>query len=219
MWMYVVVFLAAFAVDTIPVFAPPAWVLLIFLVVRFHLNPWVAVLVGVAGSTLGRYVLTTLHRPRVTDGPLLPPVAAALGKLSMQLPVVFPVHPRTRARLAGVELAASPDLHLIDPVGYLEFLALEASAAAVVTDSGGVQEETTYLGVPCFTLRENTERPVTVELGTNRVVGTDPERILREAERALGRERAAEPPRVPPLWDGRTADRILDAILESTGST
>ena len=162
------------------------------------------------GLTPGHYVLTTLHRPRVTDGALLRPVAEALGKLSMQLPVVFPVHPRTRARLAGVELAPSPDLHLIDPVGYLEFLALEASAAAVVTDSGGVQEETTYLGVPCFTLRENTERPVTIRRGTNVLLGLDPQRIV-DVPSLLAR--AATPPQAPEGWDGGAAARLADVVV------
>src|SRR5437868_11665913 len=176
---------------------------------------------GVAGKD---YAALTLHRPsNVDDRQTFKRILAALDEISQRLPIIFPVHPRTRARIAEFGftdfIARAPNLRLIEPLGYLDFLRLYSGARLVLTDSGGIQEETTALGIPCLTLRENTERPVTVELGTNRVVGTDPERILREAERALGRERTAEPPRVPPLWDGRTADRILDATLESTGST
>ena len=170
------------------------------------------------------YAVVTLHRPsNVDDAAALSRVLSALSALAARLPVVFPAHPRTRKMLAefGLDDAVvrAGGLLLTEPLGYLDFLRLFSGARLVLTDSGGIQEETTALGIPCLTLRENTERPVTVELGTNRVVGTDPERILREAERALGREPAAEPPRVPPLWDGRTADRILDAILENVGST
>ena len=175
---------------------------------------------GVAGSD---YAVVTLHRPsNVDDAAALRRILSALSRLAARLPVVFPAHPRTRKMIAEFgfdDAVGRGGLLLTEPLGYLDFLRLFSGARLVLTDSGGIQEETTALGIPCLTLRENTERPVTVELGTNRVVGTDPERILREAERALGRERAAEPPRVPPLWDGRTADRILDAILESTGST
>ena len=166
------------------------------------------------GLTRGRYVLTTLHRPRITDGPLLAPVAASLAELSRQLPVVFPVHPRTRARLADAALPPAPDLHLLDPVGYLDFLALEASAAAVVTDSGGVQEETTYLGVPCFTLRENTERPITIQRGTNMLIGLDPRRIL-EVPSLLAR--APVTAETPEGWDGRAAARLADVLVGALG--
>ena len=158
----------------------------------------------------GGYVLATLHRPAVTDGPLLGPVASSLASLSQHLPVVFPVHPRTRARLADVVLPPAPDLHLIDPVGYIDFLALEASAAAVVTDSGGVQEETTYLGVPCFTLRDNTERPITIHRGTNRLIGLDPEPI---ADVPMLLARPTRTTKVPEGWDGRAAERVADVIL------
>jgi UDP-N-acetylglucosamine 2-epimerase (non-hydrolysing) len=176
---------------------------------------------GVAGSD---YAVVTLHRPsNVDDAAALRRVLSALSRLAARLPVVFPAHPRTRKMLAefGLSDAVGRDggLLLTEPLGYLDFLRLFSGARLVLTDSGGIQEETTALGIPCLTLRENTERPVTVEIGTNRVVGTDPERIIAEAERALGRKHTDEPPRVPPLWDGRTADRILDAILENVGST
>ena len=107
-------------------------------------------------------------------------------------------------------------MRFVEPLGYLDFLRLYSGARLVLTDSGGIQEETTALGIPCLTLRENTERPVTVELGTNRIVGTDEERIVAEAEAALQRSRDGEKPRVPPFWDGRAADRVLDALLERT---
>jgi UDP-N-acetylglucosamine 2-epimerase (non-hydrolysing) len=106
-------------------------------------------------------------------------------------------------------------LRLVEPLGYLDFLRLYSGARLVLTDSGGIQEETTALGIPCLTLRENTERPVTVELGTNKVVGTDTERITQTAFDVLDSARDRKAPKVPPLWDGRTADRILDAILET----
>jgi UDP-N-acetylglucosamine 2-epimerase (non-hydrolysing) len=130
------------------------------------------------------------------------------------MPVVFPVHPRTRKRIAesglGASLERTPGLRLVDPMGYLEFLALTSQARLVFTDSGGLQEETTALGVPCVTLRENTERPITVEEGTNTLVGTDPERIRHAVASALrGEGRAA---RRPQLWDGHAAERIV-AIL------
>jgi UDP-N-acetylglucosamine 2-epimerase (non-hydrolysing) len=160
------------------------------------------------GVEPGRYALVTLHRPALVDGPLLEQALAALTTLSRKLPVVFPVHPRTRACVA--EVPDAPALHLIDPVGYLDFLALEARAAAVITDSGGVQEETTFLRVPCFTLRERTERPITVSHGTNRLLGLDVERIVEVP--ALIAETTL--PLAPPDgWDGYAAGRISE-ILE-----
>jgi UDP-N-acetylglucosamine 2-epimerase (non-hydrolysing) len=113
-------------------------------------------------------------------------------------------------------LRSGGGVRVVEPLGYLDFLRLYSGARLVLTDSGGIQEETTALGIPCLTLRENTERPVTVELGTNRIVGTDDARIVSEAEAALERARTGETPRVPPLWDGRTADRILDALAEKS---
>jgi UDP-N-acetylglucosamine 2-epimerase (non-hydrolysing) len=157
----------------------------------------------------GGFLLVTLHRPALVDGPLLFEAISALNLVAADMPVLFPVHPRTRARLAGqVELA--PGLKLVDPAGYLEFLSLETDAAAVLTDSGGIQEETTYLGVPCFTLRDNTERPVTVELGTNTMLGLDPARIAEIPGLIADGGRIASVP--PPLWDGKAAERIAAHI-------
>jgi UDP-N-acetylglucosamine 2-epimerase (non-hydrolysing) len=173
---------------------------------------------GVAGSD---YAVVTLHRPSNVDEPeVLGGILSALARIGARLPVVFPIHPRTRKNLAAFGLLGARGLgdrvRLVEPLGYLDFLRLYSGARLVLTDSGGLQEETTALGVPCLTLRENTERPVTVELGTNRVVGTDPERIVAEAGRALGKNKQSEAPRVPPLWDGRAAGRILDALVERT---
>jgi UDP-N-acetylglucosamine 2-epimerase (non-hydrolysing) len=169
----------------------------------------------VAGSD---YAVVTLHRPSNVDEPrVLGGILSALARVGGRLPVIFPIHPRTRKNLEefGLAGAAQQDgrIRLTEPLGYLDFLRLYSGARLVLTDSGGIQEETTALGIPCLTLRENTERPVTVELGTNRVVGTDPERIVAEAEEALSKDGQKEPPRVPPLWDGHAAERILDALL------
>jgi UDP-N-acetylglucosamine 2-epimerase (non-hydrolysing) len=159
------------------------------------------------GVEQGAYLLVTLHRPALVDGPLLDEAMAALGSVAAELEVVFPVHPRTRKMLGGRE---HPGVRLIDPVGYLDFLSLEADAGAVLTDSGGIQEETTYLGVPCFTLRDNTERPVTVRAGTNTLLGLDPARIA-EIPGLLG-DPSPTPPEPPRFWDGQAAERIA-AIL------
>jgi UDP-N-acetylglucosamine 2-epimerase (non-hydrolysing) len=159
------------------------------------------------GVEQGAYLLVTLHRPALVDGPLLAEAMAALGSVAAELEVVFPVHPRTRKMLGGLE---QPGVRLIEPVGYLDFLSLEADAGAVLTDSGGIQEETTYLGVPCFTLRDNTERPVTVRAGTNTLLGLDPARIA-EIPGLLG-DPSATPPEPPRFWDGQAAERIA-AIL------
>jgi UDP-N-acetylglucosamine 2-epimerase (non-hydrolysing) len=143
-----------------------------------------------------------------------------LERIGERLPVVFPVHPRTRQKLSEFGLServAGDALRLVEPLGYLDFLRLYSGARLVLTDSGGIQEETTALGIPCLTLRENTERPITVEQGTNVVVGTDAERILSAALAALERPRAeTERLRLPPLWDGHAAERILDALLEKS---
>jgi UDP-N-acetylglucosamine 2-epimerase (non-hydrolysing) len=160
------------------------------------------------GAEPGAYLLVTLHRPALVDGALLPVVMERLGELARELPVIFPVHPRTRSRLGEADVA--PGLALIDPIGYLDFLSLEADAAAVLTDSGGLQEETTYLGVPCFTLRDNTERPVTVRAGTNTLLGLDPTRI-DDILPALARRGDAVPIH-PPLWDGHAASRVVDVF-------
>ncbi len=163
------------------------------------------------GLAAGDYMLVTLHRPNLVDGPLLSEVVTHLERVANELPVLFPVHPRTQQRLDPH--SRDPRVKLVDPVGYLDFLSLEADAAAVLTDSGGVQEETTFLGVPCFTLRATTERPVTITHGTNTLLGLQPERIgeipqLIQAERRESRRKAG----IPPLWDGRAAERIADLI-------
>jgi UDP-N-acetylglucosamine 2-epimerase (non-hydrolysing) len=155
------------------------------------------------------YGLVTLHRPANVDEPgVLKALLGALGAVAAECPLVFPVHPRART---GLEAAGIPaGVLLTDPMGYLDFIALEAGARVVLTDSGGVQEETTVLGVPCLTLRDNTERPITVTEGTNTVVGRDPERIVAAARRALAE--GAEPRR-PALWDGKAAERIADVLV------
>ena len=157
----------------------------------------------------GRYGLVTLHRPANVDDPLvLAGLLSALAEVARACPLVLPAHPRTAARLRGTGLP--PDLTVIPPAGYLDFIALQASAALVLTDSGGVQEETTALGVPCLTLRDNTERPITIAEGTNQLVGRDPERIVAAARRVL---EAPPAPRAPALWDGRAGQRIADVLL------
>jgi UDP-N-acetylglucosamine 2-epimerase (non-hydrolysing) len=161
------------------------------------------------GLEPGGYLLVTLHRPALVDGPLLGEAIKALAAVGRDLPVLFPVHPRTRKNL-GEGWREPPGVSLVDPVGYLDFLSLEADAAAVLTDSGGIQEETTFLGVPCFTLRDNTERPVTIRHGTNTLLGLDPARI-REIPSLLG-DRAGSANSVPPLWDGQAAERIADSL-------
>ena len=163
------------------------------------------------GVAPGSYLLVTLHRPALVDGPLLGEALDRLAAVSAELPVVFPVHPRTR-KMMGNAGADHPDLHLVDPVGYLDFLSLEADAAGVLTDSGGIQEETTYLGVPCFTLRDNTERPVTIRAGTNTLLGLDPARIA-EIPKLLERRRD-QSPEPPEMWDGNSAARIAALIAE-----
>lgn len=160
------------------------------------------------GLTPGTYLLVTLHRPALVDGPMLLRVMAELSNISRELPVVFPLHPRTRAM---VERGPIPrGVLLLDSVGYLDFLSLEADAAGVLTDSGGVQEETTYLGVPCFTLRDNTERPVTVRAGTNTLLGLDPTRIAG-IPAAISRLSGAARP-MPPGWDGHAAERVARVL-------
>jgi UDP-N-acetylglucosamine 2-epimerase (non-hydrolysing) len=161
------------------------------------------------GLEPGAYLLVTLHRPALVDGPLLESAMEALERVASELPVVFPVHPRTRKMLGDKRYAG---VTLIDPIGYLDFLSLEADAAAVLTDSGGIQEETTYLGVPCFTLRDNTERPVTVRAGTNTVLGLDPGRIT-EIPRLLADAPAGDPQPLP-KWDGKAAERVADVLAD-----
>jgi UDP-N-acetylglucosamine 2-epimerase (non-hydrolysing) len=167
------------------------------------------------GLTTRQYGVLTLHRPAAVDDPtVMGRICDGLEQIQRELPLVFSVHPRTRGNLQQSGLLARlerwPGLRLIDPLGYLDFLKLMSEAALVLTDSGGIQEETTVLGVPCLTLRENTERPSTVEQGTNQLVGLDPARILAGFRQIDDRRRA---PRVPDLWDGRAAERIADVML------
>jgi UDP-N-acetylglucosamine 2-epimerase (non-hydrolysing) len=175
---------------------------------------------GLAGSD---YSVVTLHRPsNVDDRATFERILQALEEIGRRLPVIFPVHPRTRSRLHEFgfdeRVERNPALRLMEPLGYLDFLWLYSGARLVLTDSGGIQEETTALGLPCLTLRENTERPITVEMGTNRIVGTKTERITTAAFEALNEEpsgaRTGGSRRLPPLWDGHAAPRILDALLE-----
>ena len=157
-----------------------------------------------------RYALVTLHRPaNVDDATILKRILQSLLEVSQDLSVVFPAHPRTRKRIADFGLQAGR-LQILDPLSYLEFLALQSRATVVITDSGGIQEETTYLGVPCLTLRENTERPVTVSLGTNVLVGRDPGKLRSEVSRVLAGQ--AKKGTIPPLWDGHTGERIAAVI-------
>ncbi len=164
------------------------------------------------GLEPGAYALVTLHRPALVDGPLLGETVARLGALAATMPVVFPVHPRTRKMMESAGAGASPGLNLIEPLGYLDFLSLLADAGAVLTDSGGIQEETTYLGIPCFTLRDNTERPVTIRAGTNTLLGLDPAAIAGIPDRLA--ERPLTPPAPPKLWDGHAAERIADVLTK-----
>ena len=157
------------------------------------------------------YAVLTLHRPSNVDEPqTLRRLFAVLEEIHERAPVVFPVHPRTRDSIARLLGGEAPRLRLTEPLGYLDFLRLMADAALVLTDSGGVQEETTVLGVPCLTLRQNTERPVTVSEGTNCIVGTEPEAIRAAAFKVLDGELRRG--RIPERWDGRAAQRIVDVL-------
>lgn len=170
------------------------------------------------GVTPGEFLYLTLHRPSNVDArPVLEGVVAGLLDLARRRPVVFAVHPRTRGRLRefgllpGLEAASA--LRLLEPLGYLDNLCLTDAAGCVLTDSGGLQEETTYLGVPCLTLRPHTERPITLTRGTNRL--TTVASLARDVEEALERRRAGTTPSPPPLWDGRAAERIVDGLVTS----
>jgi UDP-N-acetylglucosamine 2-epimerase (non-hydrolysing) len=159
-----------------------------------------------------RFVLVTLHRPSNVDDPAgLASLVRALAQTSQTIPVVFPIHPRTRQKISQFNLgAATGGMLLTEPFGYLEFLWLQRHAAAIVTDSGGVQEESTYLQIPCLTLRTNTERPVTVELGTNILIGSDTSRLELELEKILaGNSKKGS---IPPLWDGQAGKRIAAIV-------
>eukprot|EP00913_Durusdinium_trenchii_P028509 g26737.t1 len=163
------------------------------------------------------YALVTVHRPsNVDDRDVLSRIVATLAEISRDCRIVFPIHPRTQNRLREFGIALpleEPNFVALEPLGYLECLALQAEAKLVLTDSGGIQEETTYLGVPCITLRDNTERPITIDVGTNVLVGTDMSALKREVERVLSGD--AKPGRVPELWDGGAGERIADVVLNA----
>lgn len=164
-----------------------------------------------AELSLDSFGLVTLHRPaNVDDEAVFVPLLEVLDSLSNHLPLIFPVHPRTRRKWSSRLDKCSQHLRVIDPLGYLEFLALQKHAKVVLTDSGGIQEETTYLGTPCITVRENTERPITVTLGTNVLVGHDWALLRREFDRAVRNGR--RPARPLPLWDGNASNRIADIL-------
>lgn len=163
------------------------------------------------------YALVTLHRPsNVDDLPWLQELLSTLADLSGRLHLIFPVHPRTRQRLDGLGAALTTNsrLRLLQPLPYLEFLALQQRAAIVITDSGGIQEETTFLGVPCLTVRKNTERPVTVTNGTNQLVGRDLQKLRKAADEILQRGPQAQSPHSVPLWDGHAAERIARVLVQ-----
>ena len=169
-------------------------------------------LAGDTGHAGGNYTLVTLHRPSNVDDPVeLEKILGALNEIAAEIEIIFPVHPRTRQVMRGLAgVNAAPNLRLIDPVGYVEFLGLQRKAAMVITDSGGIQEETTFLGVPCLTVRENTERPVTVTIGTNILVGRDMDLLKAEARKIiLGNGKKGG---IPPLWDGKAGERIADIL-------
>jgi UDP-N-acetylglucosamine 2-epimerase (non-hydrolysing) len=165
------------------------------------------------------YALVTLHRPSNVDvRENFENLLKAFSEIESDLKIVFPIHPRSRKMLANfgldIKISAMKNLILLDPIGYLDFMKLMQNAKLVLTDSGGIQEETTYLGIPCITLRENTERPVTIELGTNILVGSDSERVISEAKKIInGQSKRGQ---VPELWDGKAAERIV-SVVEKEG--
>jgi UDP-N-acetylglucosamine 2-epimerase (non-hydrolysing) len=178
--------------------------------------PAAATLAAHGAAFSSGYVLVTLHRPSNVDDPVaLAGLVDCLAEMAAEAPVAFPMHPRTRARIAAAGLSdrlSGPSIALLPPAGYLEMLGLMRSARMVVTDSGGIQEETTALGVPCLTVRDNTERPITVTDGTNTLVGTDPARVLAAFRHTLATGGKAG--RVPHLWDGHSASRIAAVLAE-----
>ncbi|MEQ1923977.1 MAG: UDP-N-acetylglucosamine 2-epimerase, partial [Pyrinomonadaceae bacterium] len=167
------------------------------------------------------YAVVTLHRPSNVDNKqTFSGILDALLTVAEKLPVIFPVHPRTKAKIEEFGFAdaiANSNIRLIDPLGYIDFMRLYSGAKLVLTDSGGLQEETTVLGIPCLTLRENTERPVTIEMGTNILVGTHPKEIKAEAAKILDSKSEISNKKIPPLWDGKTAGRICDELLLAKG--
>ena len=163
------------------------------------------------------YAVLTLHRPsNVDEKEVFSGLLEALLEISEKLPVIFPVHPRTKANIEKfgfAEQVANSNIKLIEPLGYIDFMSLYNGAKLVLTDSGGLQEETTALGIPCLTLRENTERPITIELGTNQLVGTNPNIIKQKAFEIIGQTSNSKNTKIPPLWDGHAAERICDALI------
>jgi UDP-N-acetylglucosamine 2-epimerase (non-hydrolysing) len=168
----------------------------------------------------GDYVLLTLHRPSNVDNRgILSALLDALGEIQKDIPIIFPVHPRTMERIREFDLQGTlenaPDLRVMEPLGYLPFLDLMANAKFVLTDSGGIQEETTILGIPCLTIRENTERPITLTEGTNTLVGTDPQKILHQTQLILnGKGKTGD---IPELWDGHAAERVVQVLNSILG--
>jgi UDP-N-acetylglucosamine 2-epimerase (non-hydrolysing) len=158
--------------------------------------------------------LVTLHRPATVDSPeILLPILETLDEVAKELPIIFPLHPRTRGQLGDRVQKFSAGLKIVEPLPYLDFLALQKHATVVVTDSGGIQEETTFLGIPCLTVRDNTERPITVTLGTNTVIGRDPASLQQAMGKVLHGERIKS--EIPPLWDGKASERIADVLRSS----
>mgnify|MGYP002778754571 CR=1 FL=1 len=162
------------------------------------------------------YAVLTLHRPsNVDEKEVFAGLLDALEAIGERLPVIFPVHPRTRQNIEKFgfsERVGRSNIKLVEPLGYLDFMNLYSGARLVLTDSGGLQEETTALGIPCLTLRENTERPITIEMGTNRLVGTNPEKITATAFKILASGAQTKDKKIPPLWDGRAAERICHEL-------
>ena len=162
-----------------------------------------------------RYGVVTLHRPsNVDDDGVFRAIIDALSQISVDLPLIFPVHPRTQARIDKFNIRLPKTITTTDPMGYREFLDLWRGAVLVLTDSGGLQEETTGLGVPCLTLRENTERPVTVSEGSNRLVGVDAAVIVREARAIINSTGTRSDGAKPKYWDGKASERILSALRD-----
>lgn len=165
-------------------------------------------------KNLGKYAFLTLHRPsNVDDKATLADIVAALNEISIELPIIFSVHPRTKKMLKSFDIKLNQNIHLLDPLGFQESLFLWQDAVMVMTDSGGLQEETTALGIPCFTIRENTERPITIEEGTNTLVGTSKKSILQAYKEFKSGKRKEG--KVPELWDGKASERIVDVLINA----
>ena len=169
---------------------------------------------GELGVKQGEYVLCTFHRPANVDSQeYLRELQSVLNEISEECPIVFPIHPRTRNNMKswGLEKGFSNKVLVTDPIGYIDFLSLTSKARLIVTDSGGIQEETTYLGVQCITVRDNTERPVTVDVGTNQLIGRDLQKVKKAALSVLQGE--IKKGGIPELWDGKAAERIAEIIV------